>query len=103
MRMRWRKERYEEMMAKLWGTNDVFLSCFQLVCGVQIGDDELGEKEGWVGWKEECVVVVGEEERRTEGTIGRGACSQLARVEVRGVLKQRREREDRERRERKRK
>lgn len=39
-------------------------------------------------WKEELVVVVtrgvGRGERRTEGTIGRGACSQLARVEVRG-------------------
>lgn len=57
----------------------MFLLHFQFVGGVQIGDDEMGRKKGWV-----VVTGVTQGRRRTEGTIGCGACSQLARVEVRG-------------------
>ena len=65
--------------------NDVFL-CFQFVGGVQIGDNEMGGKRvGWVGGRRSGRGSNrgGRGERRTEGTIGHGACSQLARVEVR--------------------
>lgn len=67
----------------------------------------MGRKRvGWAGGRRSVVVVTGMAEgRRTGGTIGCGACSQLARVEVRGGLKQKKkgERGDRDRRERKRK
>lgn len=62
---------------------------------VQIGNNELGRKRvGWAGGRRSVVVVTGMAEgRRTGGTIGCGACSQLARVEVRGGLKQKKKRE----------
>lgn len=76
---------------------------------VQIGNNESGRKRvgGWVGGV--SVVVTGMAEgRTTEGTIGCGACSQLARVEVRegGDSKQKKKREkggQRQKREKKRK
>lgn len=79
-------------MAKL-GKGGAML-CFQFVGGVQIGENECGRKRVWWigGGVVGVVTVVAERRRRTEGTIGRGACSQLARVEVRGVLIQKRER-----------
>lgn len=56
--------------------------CLCFVDGVQIGDNGEGRK-GWVGGKMSgCSRNRGE--RRTEGTIGHGACSQLAREQVRG-------------------
>lgn len=66
------------------GANVVFLLCFHFVGGDQIGDNGWGGRGlvGWVGGR--VVVVVTKGERRTEGTIGHGACSQLARVQVRG-------------------
>lgn len=58
--------------------NVVFL-CFHFVGGVQIE-----EEEGWVGGRRSgCSGNRGGGGGR-EGTIGGGACSQLARVEVRG-------------------
>lgn len=86
----------------------MFLCC-QFVGDFQIGDNGEGRKRvGMDGTRSGCNSSssnrgVAEGRRRTEGTIGHGACSQLARFEVRG-FKTKKEREgDRERRERKRK
>lgn len=89
--------------------NVAFL-CRQFVGDYQIGDNGKGRKR--VGWMERgvfvIVVVVTEEWQRGGGQREQlviGACSQLARFEVRGfkTKKTKRERGDRERRERKRK